>query len=97
MRCAHLFRAAQQAQVTTAMKKRIEDAAVYVHTNLNLGHVSESHFIATERSLFFLSVDTSPLLTTASPLQVSLEAVGSSLGEYAQHLIAMALATKRYE
>jgi D-alanine-D-alanine ligase len=85
------------AQVTVAMKKRIEDAAVYVHTTLNLGHVSESHFIATERSLFFLSVDTSPLLTTASSLQVSLEAVGSSLGEYAQHLIATALTTKRYE
>lgn len=85
------------APVSASMKKRVEDAAVYVHKVLGLGHVSEAHFIATERSLFFLSVDTSPILTTAGPLQVSLEAVGSSLKEYALHLIEQAQITRRYE
>lgn len=85
------------APVTVATKKRIEDASVYVHKTLELGHVSEVHFIATDRSLFFLSVDTSPVLTTAGPLQVSLEAVGSSLKEYALHLIDRAQKTRRYE
>ncbi len=85
------------AALSTAMKKRVEDAALFVHKTLNLGHVSESHFIVNDRSVFFLSVDTSPLLTTASPLQVALEVVGSSLKEYALHLIETARTTRRYE
>ena len=85
------------AEISAAQKKRIEDAAQYVHKTLNLGHVSESHFIVTERSIFFLSVDTSPILTTASPLLVALEVVGSSLKEYALHLIDSAQKTRRYE
>lgn len=85
------------ANITSAIKSRVEEAAQYVHKTLNLGHVSESHFIVFEKSIFFLNVDTSPLLTTASPLLVSLEAVGSSLKEYAEHLMHEALTTKRYE
>ncbi len=85
------------ADVSASMKKRIEEASEYIHATLELGHVSESHFIATDRSLFFLSVDTSPILTTASPLLVSLEAVGSSLKEYCEHLVETARHTRRYE
>lgn len=85
------------AQISASIKARIEEAARYVHTELHLGHASESHFIVFDRSVFFINVNTSPLLTTASPLLVSLEAVGSSLREYVVHLLETALKTKRYE
>ncbi|MFM2415263.1 MAG: D-alanine--D-alanine ligase [Candidatus Parcubacteria bacterium] len=84
------------ARITAAMKKHIEDATEYIHDTLQFTHVSEMHFVVNQRTIFFLNASSSPLLTTASPLLVSLEAVGSSLTEYCEHLISQARTTKRY-
>jgi D-alanine-D-alanine ligase len=88
--------AAAPAKIPAQKKKVIEEATEFIHEKLGLTHASESHFIVTERHIFFLSVGTSPVLSTASPLAVSLEAVGSSMKEYLEHILKIAETTKRY-
>ncbi|MEN9622160.1 MAG: hypothetical protein RLZZ67_594 [Candidatus Parcubacteria bacterium] len=78
-----------------ATKKAIQDAAQAVHAELGLRHYSRSDFIVhPKRGVYFLEVNTLPGLTTESLLPKSINAVGSSLSEFLDHVITLARAGK---
>lgn len=78
-----------------ATKKAIQDAAQAVHAELGLRHYSRSDFIVhPKRGVYFLEVNTLPGLTTESLLPKSINAIGSSLPEFLDHIISLARAEK---
>lgn len=75
-----------------AEKTTIQQAAALVHQTLGLGHYSRSDFIVSpKRGIYFLEVNTLPGLTNESLLPKSLAAIGCSLPDFLEHLIALAL------
>ena len=62
-----------------------------IHKTLNLLHYSRSDFIISEKGIYFLEVNTLPGLTEDSLIPKSLEAVGSSLPEFLDHVISLAI------
>jgi D-alanine--D-alanine ligase len=88
--------ASAPSSVTAVRKGHIEAATEYIHEQLGLTHVSESHFIVTPHSIFYTHTTTSPALGEHSPLVASLTAVGSSLNEYLLHILHIAETTRRY-
>ncbi len=82
------------ANFTKTEKKQIEEAAKAVHRALELSHYSRSDFILTPNGLYFLEVNTLPGLTEQSLLPKSLAAVGTSLKEFLEHTIELALNKK---
>ncbi len=80
---------------TEKEKAEIQRVAALVHKTLNLRHYSRSDFIVNpRRGVYFLEVNTLPGLTNESLLPKSLEAVGSSLGQFLHHVIDLALHKK---
>ncbi len=75
-------------------KIQIEEAAKAVHRALELSHYSRSDFILSPHGLYFLEANTLPGLTEQSLLPKSLEAVGSTLKEFLEHTIELALKRK---
>jgi len=82
------------ANFTKKEKMQIEEAAKAVHRALELSHYSRSDFILTPNGLYFLEVNTLPGLTEQSLLPKSLAAVGTSLKEFLEHAIELALNKK---
>ncbi len=82
------------ASFTDAEKKYIQDTAREVHRELGLRHYSRSDFIVSPRGIYFLEVNTLPGLTEMSLFPKSLSAVGSSLPEFLDHIIDLALKKK---
>lgn len=73
-------------------KQAIQEAAKAIHRELGLRHYSRSDFmIHPKRGVFFLEANTLPGLTSESLLPKSVKAVGSSLPEFLDHVITMAL------
>lgn len=73
-------------------KRAIQEAAKAVHRELGLRHYSRADFIVhPKRGVYFLEVNTLPGLTSESLLPKSLKAVGSSLPEFLDHVIGLAL------
>lgn len=71
-------------------KKLIEEATIKAHHALGLRHYSRSDFILTPRgNLYILETNSLPGLTEASLLPRSLEAVGSNLTEFVDHVITL--------
>ncbi len=68
----------------------LEKIAKLVHEGLNLSHYSRSDFIISRRGIYFLEVNTLPGLTSESLLPKALRAVGSSLGQFIDHVIQLA-------
>lgn len=67
----------------------VQDAAAFVHNALGLRHYSSSDFILhPRRGLYFLEVNTLPLLAPQSKFVRSLEAVGSSIKEFVAHILS---------
>jgi D-alanine-D-alanine ligase len=72
-------------------KKLIQEAAQAVHRDLGLKHYSRSDFIVhPKRGVYFLEVNTLPGMTSHSLIPKSIEAVGSSLPEFLDHVITLA-------
>lgn len=69
-------------------------AARTVHTMLGLRDYSRSDFIVARDGIFFLEVNTLPGLTSASLVPKALEAVGSTLPEFLDHVVQRALVRK---
>ena len=65
-----------------------------VHRILNLRHYSRSDFIVSPRGIYFLEVNTLPGLTSESLFPRSLNAVGSSLSEFLDHIIGLAMSRR---
>ncbi|MDP3996785.1 MAG: D-alanine--D-alanine ligase [bacterium] len=70
----------------------IKELARVAHKNLGLRHYSRSDFIIhPKRGIYFLEANTLPGLTEESVLPKSVVAVGSSLGEFLEHVISLAV------
>jgi D-alanine-D-alanine ligase len=73
----------------------IQKLAACIHEALGLRHYSRSDFIVhPKRGVYFLEVNTLPGMTEQSLFPKSLHAVGSSMPEFLDHLIMLALAGK---
>lgn len=69
----------------------IQRLATLAHTTLGLRHYSRSDFIVTPRGIYILEINTLPGLTEESLIPKSLYAVGSSLPEFLDHVLMLAL------
>jgi len=78
-----------------ATKKAIQEAARTIHRDLGLRHYSRSDFIIhPKRGVYFLEVNTLPGMTSHSLIPKSVEAVGSNLPEFLDHVITLARTVK---
>jgi D-alanine-D-alanine ligase len=76
---------------TEEEKSELERLAALIHTGLDLSHYSRSDFIIhPKRGIFALEVNTLPGLTGESLMPKALNAVGSSLPEFIEHIIKLA-------
>ncbi len=71
-------------------KETLARAAKAVHEGLKLNHYSRSDFIVSPRGIYFLEVNTLPGLTGESLLPKALEAGGTKLGDFLEHVIDLA-------
>ena len=80
------------ATFPTSIKKELERLAIAAHELLGLSHYSRSDFIVTpRRGIYILETNSLPGLTEESLVPKALKAVGASLSDFADHLIALAL------
>jgi D-alanine-D-alanine ligase len=76
---------------TTEEKEELEKMAGLIHTGLGLSHYSRSDFIIhPKKGIYALEVNTLPGLTNESLIPKALNAVGSDLPEFIDHLIKLA-------
>ncbi|MFC1720754.1 D-alanine--D-alanine ligase [Patescibacteria group bacterium] len=75
-------------------KKQIIEAAKKMHKALDLKHYSRSDFILSPRGIYFLETNSLPGLTEESLLPKALDAVGSNLSEFLDHIVALTLEGK---
>jgi len=61
-----------------------------VHDGLGLNHYSESDFILSKRGIYFLEVNTLPIITKESSLARALQSVGAKLSDFIDHVISLA-------
>lgn len=61
-----------------------------IHDGFGLSHYSESDFVVSKRGIYFLEVNTLPNLVKESLFHKSLNAVGSSLSHFLDHIIGLA-------
>jgi D-alanine-D-alanine ligase len=72
-------------------KETIQEAAKAVHEHLGLRHYSRSDFIVhPRRGVYFLEVNTLPGMTSHSLIPRAVEAAGSNLSEFFDHVISLA-------
>ncbi|PIT96627.1 D-alanine--D-alanine ligase [Candidatus Campbellbacteria bacterium CG10_big_fil_rev_8_21_14_0_10_35_52] len=76
------------------IKDEIQLLAIKAHKALGLRHYSRSDFIVSPRGIYFLEVNTLPGLTKESLLPKSLAAGGTTLSEFLDHLVKLALSNK---
>ena len=81
--CPGNFSAAESAE--------LQKMAVLAHRALGLRHYSRSDFIVSPRGIYILESNSLPGLTEHSLLPKSLDAVGSSLPEFLDHVLTLAL------
>lgn len=77
-----------------AQKEELAYLARRVHEDLGLAHYSRSDFIVGKRGIYFLEVNTLPGLTPESLLPKALNAVGSTLSHFVDHVINLARGRK---
>ena len=82
------------ANFDRVIKEEIQRLAIEAHKALGLRHYSRSDFIVSPRGIYFLEVNTLPGLIEGFLLPKELDAAGSSLPEFLDHLITLALNTK---
>ncbi|PIR24297.1 D-alanine--D-alanine ligase [Candidatus Campbellbacteria bacterium CG11_big_fil_rev_8_21_14_0_20_44_21] len=75
-------------------KKEIQRLSKLSHQVLGLRHYSRSDFIVSPKKIYILETNTLPGLTPESLYPKSLEAVGSNLREFTEHLVNLALKKK---
>jgi D-alanine-D-alanine ligase len=71
--------------------RTIQNMAKLAHKTLGLRHYSRSDFIVTPRGIYILETNTLPGLTEQSLIPKSLNAIGSSLPEFLDHIITLAM------
>jgi D-alanine-D-alanine ligase len=78
------------AQFSDQSKAMLANAARAVHEGLGLAHYSRSDFIVSPRGIYFLEVNTLPGLTSESLLPKALEAGGTTLPQFIDHVLQLA-------
>jgi len=68
-------------------KEVLEHYARTVHEQLDLGQYSRSDFIVTGDGVYFLETNTMPQIGDGTPFSTGLESVGSSTGDFIQHIL----------
>ncbi len=77
--------------------EKVQKMACDAHEALGLRHYSRSDFIVhPKRGIYILETNTLPGLTKESLLPKELSAIGSSLSQFLDHVITLALDTKSY-
>jgi D-alanine-D-alanine ligase len=77
---------------TREEKDELERLASLIHTGLNLDHYSRSDFIIhPKKGIYALEVNTLPGLTDESITPRAIKAVGSSMPEFIDHILGLAL------
>ena len=66
------------------------ETARAAHKALELSHYSRADMILTARGLYLLEVNALPALHESAPFPIMLESVGSSVGDFAEHIIQLA-------
>lgn len=83
------------AEITPEETRAVQNVALMAHKALNLRHYSRTDMILTdEGEIFILEINTLPGLTKESLLPKSLKASGTSLSEFVEHIITLALHKK---
>ena len=72
-------------------KNAVEEIAIKAHKILGLRDYSVSDFIVMPKGIYLLEVNNNPKCAECSMMAKSLNAVGSDIGELADHLITLAL------
>lgn len=67
--------------------KYIQDMSVLAHKSLGLKDYSRSDFLVSKRGIYILETNTLPGMTKESLFPKSLEAVGSNISEFLDHII----------
>lgn len=92
--CGHLLGACP-CNFSFEEKDELERLASLIHGELKLGHYSKSDFIINpKRGIYALEVNSLPEFTEMSLMPKALEAVGSSIPEFIDHIIKLALNKK---
>jgi D-alanine-D-alanine ligase len=73
-------------------KRALINAARRAHRTLGLSHFSRADLVVTPRMAYLLELDSTPPLYPGSSLPPMLESVGSSVGDFLEHMIALARA-----
>ncbi len=77
---------------TEEEKVELERLAALIHSGLDLSHYSRSDFIVhPQKGIYALEVNTLPGLTNESLMPKAINAVGSSLPEFIEHIIKLAV------
>ena len=80
---------------TVEEKRALEAAAKALHHGFDLSHYSRADFILhPKRGIYAIGMNPLPGLTDSSLLPKALAAVGSSMPEFAEHIIGLALTEK---
>lgn len=74
-----------------AEKRALADAARGAHRSLGLSHFSRADMILTPRAVYLLEVNAIPGLYPGASFQPMLESVGSSVSEFLEHAIKLAM------
>jgi len=72
-------------------KRELGELAQKVHKTLGLRHYSRSDFIVTKNGIYFLEINALPALGKGSPFTEALESIGSSVKEFVDHAIRLAM------
>ncbi len=73
------------------IKEELARTAILAHEALGLRHYSRSDFIVSPRGVYFLEINTLPGLTEHSLLPKALAAGGTTMPQFLDHLLRMAL------
>ena len=73
-------------------KREIENLAIFVHDAMKLDKFSQIHFIVhPKRGAYIKEIKTIPEFHEGSPLLEHISSVGSSVGEFIDHMLGLAL------
>ena len=71
-------------------KDQLTAAAKQMHQTLGLKHYSSHDFIVGKRGVYYLEVDSLPVLHKESPMRRALDSVGAKLSDFIDHVLNLA-------
>lgn len=82
---------------TESEKKRLTEAAKKIHQTMGAKHYSRSDFIVSKRGVYFLEINSAAAvgMTKESLFPKAIDAVGSKMSEFIDHIVGLVLGGKR--